>query len=655
MTITPHKITLSYHNYILEVSPNYPQTFVPQSTPVRKPASTVGGFLAGGPSLLALLRTIIRGILSPAQANSVLSSRSARPPLASHLQSQANPSGPLPGDRLPPGGAAPISIANGPVPSLQYANPWMGGHQPLHTAVSGKSGAGQPIRHPASHLPGTGGRQPLHIAVNGKSGVGQPIRHPASLLPGTGGSLQAGNIPQVPIGVQSGPIATQSQANPNGPLPTDRLPPGGAAPISIANGPVPSLQYANPSMGGYQPLHTAVNGKSGAGQPIRHPASLLPGTGGSLQAGKITQLPIGVQSGPITTPGQPTRHPASSVSGTGGSIQTGNIPAGSIGVHSGPITTPVQVPLHVLTSTMKTPLSIHLKPPFGEQPFIGLGSLHSGGSLPELPEPAEPNAGEHESVEPAIGKQIPAAILERMRTMHNSPKLKPGVGVPPVSISPSLAPPTYGGPSTRSASTSFVAPTQPSLDALLSQLEGHRPVRKRQKASELPAGATTSPGGLAGGISRVVIDTSTTTVVSLHVRPETSPTVHVSRISNSSEPPAITQSTNSTSRGWSATPNLQRNGPVYTQPSTTTAQSTTRTRTTATVQPSRSTIASIWDLIFGLPTSAPHYPLFDTTQSNYYSISGRSDCDCNRKDDSCPTGKIYAGECHDGIRCCDSW
>jgi hypothetical protein len=46
----PHKITLSYHNYILEVSPNYPQTFVPQSTPVRKPASTVGGFPAGGPS-----------------------------------------------------------------------------------------------------------------------------------------------------------------------------------------------------------------------------------------------------------------------------------------------------------------------------------------------------------------------------------------------------------------------------------------------------------------------------------------------------------------------------------------------------------------------------------------------------------------------------
>jgi hypothetical protein len=43
---------------------------------------------------------------------------------------------------------------------------------------------------------------------------------------------------------------------------------------------------------------------------------------------------------------------------------------------------------------MKTSLSIHLKPPFGEQPFIGLGSLHSGGSLPELPEPAEPNAGE---------------------------------------------------------------------------------------------------------------------------------------------------------------------------------------------------------------------------------------------------------------------
>jgi hypothetical protein len=71
---------------------------------------------------------------------------------------------------------------------------------------------------------------------------------------------------------------------------------------------------------------------------------------------------------------------------------------------------------------MKTPLSIHLKPPFGEQPFIGLGSLHSGGSLPELPEPAEPYAGEHESVEPAIGKQIPAAILERMRTMDNSPK-----------------------------------------------------------------------------------------------------------------------------------------------------------------------------------------------------------------------------------------
>jgi hypothetical protein len=561
----------------------------------------------------------------------------------------------------------------------------MGGYQPLHTAVNGKSGAGQPIRHPASHLPGTGGRQPLHITVNGKSGVGQPIRHPASLLPGTGGSLQAGNIPQVPIGVQSGPITTQSQANPNGPLPADILPPGGAASISIANGPVPSLQYANLSMGGYQPLHTAVNGKSGAsqpirhpashlpgtggqqplhiavsgksgvGQPIRHPASLLPGTGGSLQARKITQVPIGVQSGPITTPGQPTRHPASSVSGTGGSIQTGNIPAGSIGVHSGPITTPVRVPLHVLTSTMKTPLSVHLKPPFGEQPFIGLGSLHSGGSLPELPEPAEPNAGEHESVEPAIGKQIPAAILERMRTMHNSPKLKPGVGVPPGSISPSLAPPTYGGPSTRSASTSFVAPTQPSLDALLSQLEGHRPVRKRQKASELPAGATTSPEGLVGGISRAVIDTSTTIVVPLHVRPETSPTVHVSRISNSSEPPAITQSTNSTSRGWSATPNLQRNGPVYTQPSTTTAQSTTRTRTTATVQPSRSTIASIWDLIFGLPTSAPHYPLFDTTQSNYYSISGRSDCDCNRKDDSCPPGKIYAGECHDGIRCCDSW
>jgi hypothetical protein len=63
------------------------------------------------------------------------------------------------GDRLPPGRAAPISIANGPVPLLQYANPWMGGHQPLHTAVSGKSGAGQPIRHPASHLPGSGGRQ----------------------------------------------------------------------------------------------------------------------------------------------------------------------------------------------------------------------------------------------------------------------------------------------------------------------------------------------------------------------------------------------------------------------------------------------------------------------------------------------------------------
>jgi len=366
-----------------------------------------------------------------------------------------------------------------------------------------------------------------------------------------------------------------------------------------------------------------------------------------------------VQSGPITTQSQATRHPASSVSGTGGSIQTGNIPAGSIGVHSGPITTPVRVPLHVLTSTMKTPLSVHLKPLFGEQPFIGLGSLHSGVSLLELPEPAEPNAGEHESVEPAIGKQIPAAILERMRTMHNSPKLKPGVGVPPGSISPSLAPSTYSGPSTRSASTSSVAPTQPSLDALLFQLEGHRPVRKRPKASALPAGATTSPGGLVGGISRAVIDISTTTVVPLHVRPETSLTVHVSRISNSSEPPAITQSTNSTSRGWSATPNLQRNGPVYTQPSTTTAQSTTRTRTrtrtTATVQPSRSTMASIWDLIFGLPTSAPHYPLFDTTQSNYYSISGRSDCDCNRKDDSCPPGKIYAGECHDGIRCCDSW
>jgi hypothetical protein len=59
----------------------------------------------------------------------------------------------------------------------------MGRYQALHTAVNGKSGAGQPIRHPASHLPGTGGRQPLHIAVNGKSGVGQPIRHPASLLP----------------------------------------------------------------------------------------------------------------------------------------------------------------------------------------------------------------------------------------------------------------------------------------------------------------------------------------------------------------------------------------------------------------------------------------------------------------------------------------
>jgi hypothetical protein len=83
-------------------------------------------------------------------------------------------------------GAAPISIANGPVPSLQYANPSMGRYQALYTAVNGKSGAGQPIRHPASHLPGTGGRQPLHIAVNGKSGVGQPIRHPASLLPGTG-------------------------------------------------------------------------------------------------------------------------------------------------------------------------------------------------------------------------------------------------------------------------------------------------------------------------------------------------------------------------------------------------------------------------------------------------------------------------------------
>jgi hypothetical protein len=69
----------------------------------------------------------------------------------------------------------------------------------------------------------------------------------------------------VPIGVQSGPITTQSQANPNGPLPADRLPRGGAAPISIANGPVPSLQYANPSMGGYQPLHTAVSGKRDAG------------------------------------------------------------------------------------------------------------------------------------------------------------------------------------------------------------------------------------------------------------------------------------------------------------------------------------------------------------------------------------------------------
>lgn len=123
MTITPHKITLSYKNYILEV----PQTFVSQSTPVRKPASTVGGFPAGRPSSSALLRTTIRGIISPAQANSVFSSRSALLHLTSHLQSQANPSGSLPADRLPLGGAAPMSITNGHVPSLQSANPSMGG------------------------------------------------------------------------------------------------------------------------------------------------------------------------------------------------------------------------------------------------------------------------------------------------------------------------------------------------------------------------------------------------------------------------------------------------------------------------------------------------------------------------------------------------
>lgn len=375
-----------------------------------------------------------------------------------------------------------------------------------------------------------------------------------------------------------------------------------------------------------------------------------------MQAGKIPQVHIAVQSEPITTPGQPTRHPASPVSITGGSLHAANIPAGYISPHIGPITTPGQIPVHVHASTMNTTLSVHLKPPFGEQPFMGLGSLHSGGSLHELPEPAEPNVREHEPVEPAIGEQIPAAIFERMQTMHNTPKLKAGVGVPPGSIPPSLSPLAYGGPSTRSASASAVAPTQPSLDALLSQLEKHRPVPRRPNASQLRSGAMTSPGGPAGGSSLAVTDTSTTTVVPLHVRPETSPTVNFSRIPNSSAPPAITQSTNSSPMNTSTAPQ-QKKSVCTTQTSTTTVQSTTRTRkrTTATAQPIRTTIASIWDLIFGLPTSAPLYPLFDTTQSNYYSISGTSDCDCNHKDDSCPPGKIYAGECHDGIRCCDSW